>query len=119
MAFITYLVTKANYRRATDVKKLDLGFFTKRKLLSWNLKGHFGLTLRIDHDNSACLILNFSMLGYDGVPVDAMQALDINESPYGQHQGYHNGGSDINYDSEVPHPPQDNNQVAAWYDTDL
>ena len=34
-------------------------------------------------------------------------------------QGYHNGGSDINYDSEVPNPPQDNNQVAAWYDTDL
>ena len=33
--------------------------------------------------------------------------------------GYHNGGSDINYDSEVPNPPQDNNQVAAWYDTDL
>ena len=48
-----------------------------------------------------------------------MHALDINESHYGQHQGYHNGGSDINYDSEVPNPPQDNNQVAAWYDTDL
>jgi hypothetical protein len=24
--------------------------------------------------------------GYDGVPIDAMQALDINESQYGQHQ---------------------------------
>lgn len=48
-----------------------------------------------------------------------MQALDINEGLYGPNQGYHNGGSDINYDSEVPHPPQDNNQVAAWYDTDL
>lgn len=47
-----------------------------------------------------------------------MQALDINEGHY-DHQGYHNGGSDINYDSEVPNPPQDNNQVAAWYDTDL
>jgi len=62
---------------------------------------------------------SYTHQGYDGVPIDAMQALDINESQYGQHQGYHNGGSDINYDSEVPNPPQDNNQVAAWYDTDL
>ena len=29
---------------------------------------------------------NFLNLGYDGVPIDAMQALDINESQYGQHQ---------------------------------
>ena len=46
-----------------------------------------------------------------------MQALDINEGHYGH--AYHNGGSDINYENEVPNPPQDNNQVAAWYDTDL
>merc|ERR1719510_598940 len=62
---------------------------------------------------------SYTQQGYDGLPIDAMHALDINESHYGQHQGYHNGGSDINYDSEVPNPPQDNNQVAAWYDTDL
>jgi len=63
---------------------------------------------------------SYTHQGYDGVPVEAMQALDINggEGHYGHH-GYHNGGSDINYDSEVPNPPQDNNQVAAWYDTDL
>lgn len=63
------------------------------------------------------LISRDFFLGYDGIPVEAMQGLDLNEGHYGQ--GYHNGGSDINYDSEVPNPPQDNNQVAAWYDTDL
>ncbi len=45
-----------------------------------------------------------------------------NDGNYGELQGYHNGGSEINYDNsnnEVPSPPQDNNQVAAWYDTDL
>ena len=27
---------------------------------------------------------------------------------------------DMNYDQQVPpQPPRDNNQVAAWYDTDL
>ena len=70
----------------------------------------------------SCRFLNFiteifNILGYDGVPVEAMQALDINEGHYGH--AYHNGGSDINYENEVPNPPQDNNQVAAWYDTDL
>ena len=60
---------------------------------------------------------NVIVSGYDGVPVEAMQALDINEGHYGH--AYHNGGSDINYENEVPNPPQDNNQVAAWYDTDL
>merc|ERR1719211_464254 len=60
---------------------------------------------------------SYSHQGYDGVPVEAMQALDINEGHYGH--AYHNGGSDINYENEVPNPPQDNNQVAAWYDTDL
>jgi len=28
-------------------------------------------------------------------------------------------GDQMNYDSDLPQPPQDNNQVAAWYDTDL
>lgn len=32
-----------------------------------------------------------------------------------------NADSDINFDpiDQLPAPPQDNNQVAAWYDTDL
>ena len=25
----------------------------------------------------------------------------------------------LNFDPDLPAPPQDNNQVAAWYDTDL
>jgi hypothetical protein len=28
-------------------------------------------------------------------------------------------GSDLNFGNDMPQPPQDNNQVAAWYDTDL
>lgn len=29
------------------------------------------------------------------------------------------GGDNVNYDPDLPNPPQDNNQMAAWYDTDL
>ena len=29
------------------------------------------------------------------------------------------GGDNLNFDPDLPAPPQDNNQVAAWYDTDL
>merc|ERR1711988_1233954 len=49
---------------------------------------------------------SYTHQGYDGVPVEAMQALDINGEGHYGHHGYHNG-SDINYDSEVPNPPQD------------
>ena len=66
------------------------------------------------------IILPISLAGYDGIPVEAMQNLDLNnDGNYGELQGYHNGGSEINYDNDLPSPPQDNNQVAAWYDTDL
>lgn len=38
-------------------------------------------------------------------------------------QGLEIGGQmaldDFSHLDELPHPPQDNNQVAAWYDTDL
>lgn len=48
--------------------------------------------------------------GYDTIPVDSMQGLEI-------------GGSmaldDFSHLDDLPQPPQDNNQVAAWYDTDL
>ena len=88
--------------------------------------------------------------GYDGLPIESMQGLDINSSHPGStygHIGDHGGGSagggiDTNtntplphqqqqpnndgtgseyheQDGSVPQPPNDNNQVAAWYDTDL
>jgi len=59
--------------------------------------------------------------GYDGLPVDGIQGLDIGSHPgstYGQVQDM-DMGDQMNYDSDLPQPPQDNNQVAAWYDTDL
>jgi len=64
-----------------------------------------------------------------------MQGLDINgpggggggeNSVYGTYgnqndedtlQHYTNNQTD--FDQELPQPPNDNNQVAAWYDTDL
>ncbi|XP_023349288.1 armadillo segment polarity protein isoform X2 [Eurytemora carolleeae] len=64
---------------------------------------------------------NYAHTGYDGVPVDGMQGLDIGSHPgstYGQVQDM-DMGDHMNYDSDLPQPPQDNNQVAAWYDTDL
>jgi len=62
--------------------------------------------------------------GYDGVPVDGMQGLDIGSHPGSTYGGagvqeMDMAGSDINFDTDMPQPPQDNNQVAAWYDTDL
>lgn len=50
-----------------------------------------------------------------------MQGLDIGSHPgstYGQVQDM-DVGDQMAYDSDLPPPPQDNNQVAAWYDTDL
>lgn len=49
------------------------------------------------------------ILGYDTIPVE-MQGLEI-------------GGSmalpDFSLEDLPPQPPAENNQVAAWYDTDL
>jgi len=43
--------------------------------------------------------------------------MDPREMPPG-HPGDHLG--DMNFDQQVPpQPPRDNNQMAAWYDTDL
>ncbi len=69
------------------------------------------------------------VLGYGGVPpVEGMQNLDLND---GGGDGSANlsatptaasnaGGDNLNFDPDpMPSPPQDNNQVAAWYDTDL
>jgi len=60
--------------------------------------------------------------GYDGVPVDEMQGMGIGSHPgstYGQVQDMDMANGDLNFDQDMPQPPQDNNQVAAWYDTDL
>merc|ERR1712051_400111 len=95
---------------------------------------------------------SYTQSGYDGLPIEAMQGLDINSSHPGStygHIGDHGGsgsggggGLDTNTNTPLPHqltnqpsegtgaeyhdqdgtvpqPPNDNNQVAAWYDTDL
>ena len=59
--------------------------------------------------------------GYDGLPVDEMEGMGIGSHPgstYGQVQDMAMEG-DFMGDQDMPQPPQDNNQVAAWYDTDL
>merc|ERR1719237_1765956 len=59
--------------------------------------------------------------GYDGVPVDEMEGMGSGSHPgstYGQVQDMPMDG-DFMGDQDMPQPPQDNNQVAAWYDTDL
>jgi catenin beta 1 len=76
---------------------------------------------------------NHVCVGYDQIPIDSMQGLEIGShhgagggggSTYGPIDAMDVGGpdsSDLNFDhlDELPQPPQDNNQVAAWYDTDL
>nr|CAD7397106.1 unnamed protein product [Timema poppensis] len=69
--------------------------------------------------------------GYDQIPIDSMQGLEIGSHHGGGGSNYGPmdtmdvvGGPDsttLNFDhlDELPQPPQDNNQVAAWYDTDL
>ena len=58
-----------------------------------------------------------------------MNGLDLNENSGGgsgspnsssqQNQRAPHAQDNLNYDPDLPAPPQDNNQVAAWYDTDL
>ncbi|XP_055588018.1 armadillo segment polarity protein isoform X1 [Uranotaenia lowii] len=69
--------------------------------------------------------------GYDTLPIDSMQGLEIGgntgtggppsvaqpTSPYPMDVGEMDA-SELTFDV-MPSPPQDNNQVAAWYDTDL
>lgn len=69
--------------------------------------------------------------GYDHVPVDSMQGLDIGSQHGGPGSNYgpidprdlppgHPGHPDLTFDQQAPpQPPRDNNQMAAWYDTDL
>merc|ERR1719211_70468 len=62
---------------------------------------------------------NYTHPGYDGLPVEEMQGMGINSHPgstYGPIQDMDMGQQ--HFEDMPPAPPQDN-QVAAWYDTDL
>ncbi len=69
------------------------------------------------------IVILFS--GYDTIPLDSMQGLEINSQGGGSNYGApmdvlsSNPLEDFNHLDELPQPPIDNNQVAAWYDTDL
>lgn len=58
--------------------------------------------------------------GYDQIPIDSMQGLEIG-SGFGMDMdiGESEGAGAASADLAFPEPPHDNNNVAAWYDTDL
>ncbi|XP_045533757.1 armadillo segment polarity protein isoform X2 [Papilio machaon] len=63
---------------------------------------------------------SFHQQGYDQIPIDSMQGLEIGsgfgmEMDIGETETGDGGGADLAF----PEPPHDNNNVAAWYDTDL
>lgn len=78
----------------------------------------------------------FSLLcpGYDTLPIDSMQGLEIGgaggggngppggapTSPYAMDMDVGEmGAGELNFDLDaMPTPPNDNNNLAAWYDTD-
>jgi catenin beta 1 len=61
--------------------------------------------------------------GYDQIPVDSMQELEIGGgSTYGAMDTMdvaHEGDLSFEHLDELPAPPQDNSVAAPWYDTDL
>ncbi|XP_052737434.1 armadillo segment polarity protein isoform X3 [Bicyclus anynana] len=63
---------------------------------------------------------SFHQQGYDQIPIDSMQGLEIG-SGFGMDMdiGEADGGGAASADLAFPEPPLDNNNVAAWYDTDL
>lgn len=62
----------------------------------------------------------FHQQGYDQIPIDSMQGLEIG-SGFGMDMdiGETEGAGAASADLAFPEPPHDNNNVAAWYDTDL
>lgn len=75
----------------------------------------------------------FTFTGYDTLPIDSMQCLDINSpmngagpscaptSPYSMDMDVPEigGAGELNFDLEsMLTPPTDPNNLAAWYDTD-
>lgn len=63
---------------------------------------------------------SFHQQGYDQIPIDSMQGLEIG-SGFGMDMdiGESEGAGAASADLAFPEPPHDNNNVAAWYDTDL
>ncbi|KAI8435199.1 hypothetical protein MSG28_003556 [Choristoneura fumiferana] len=63
---------------------------------------------------------SFHQQGYDQIPIDSMQGLEIG-SGFGMDMdiGETEGAGAASADLSFPEPPHDNNNVAAWYDTDL
>lgn len=63
---------------------------------------------------------SFHQQGYDQIPIDSMQGLEIG-SGFGMEMdiGETEGAGAASADLAFPEPPHDNNNVAAWYDTDL
>ena len=65
-----------------------------------------------------------SRSAYDTLPIDSMQGLEIGGAPMGPTSPY---AMDMDVGEigarelleAMPSPPHDNNQSAAWYDTDL
>ena len=56
--------------------------------------------------------------GYDQIPIDSMQGLEIG-SGFGMDMDMEAEPAGAPSDLAFPEPPHDNNNVAAWYDTDL
>ncbi|KOB76570.1 Catenin [Operophtera brumata] len=63
---------------------------------------------------------SFHQQGYDQIPIDSMQGLEIG-SGFGMDMdiGETEGAGAASAELAFPEPPHDNNNVAAWYDTDL
>ncbi|XP_050345000.1 armadillo segment polarity protein isoform X2 [Nymphalis io] len=62
---------------------------------------------------------SFHQQGYDQIPIDSMQGLEIG-SGFGMDMDIGEAdGAGTASDIAFPEPPHDNNNVAAWYDTDL
>ncbi|XP_038216047.1 armadillo segment polarity protein isoform X1 [Zerene cesonia] len=62
---------------------------------------------------------SFHQQGYDQIPIDSMQGLEIG-SGFGMDMDIGEGeAAAAAADLAFPEPPHDNNNVAAWYDTDL
>merc|ERR1719507_2464606 len=99
------------------------GHYARRPPASWDHNHHAGgsgAPSSLSNSASSVYYLN-GYQGYDGVPVDEMEGMGIGSHPgstYGQVQDMPMDG-DFMGDQDMPQPPQDNNQVAAWYDTDL
>ncbi|CAG4908489.1 unnamed protein product [Colias eurytheme] len=61
---------------------------------------------------------SFHQQGYDQIPIDSMQGLEIG-SGFGMDMDIGDGEGAAAAELAFPEPPHDNNNVAAWYDTDL